>query len=85
MASAKRIQLSMQFLALSVPYKKTWTSLFSCSAFIELKKAFDTVDHKIILHYLDHYGFRGVVNKYISKRQNTTCGACAQSEAHYVS
>ena len=40
--------------------------LFSCGVFIDLKKAFDTVDHKILLHMLDHYGFRGVINKWFS-------------------
>ena len=32
----------------------------------QTEKAFDTVDHKIILHKLDHYGFRGVINKWVS-------------------
>ena len=40
--------------------------LFSCGAFIVLKKVFDTVDHKILLDRLYHYGFRGVINKWLS-------------------
>ena len=40
--------------------------LFSCGVFIDLKKAFDTASHKIILHKLDHYGFYGVINTGVS-------------------
>ena len=33
--------------------------MFTCGIFIHLKKAFDTVNHKIVLYKLNYYGFRG--------------------------
>ena len=39
-------------------------NLYSIGVFIDLQKAFDTVDHEILLSKLDYYGIRGVPNKW---------------------
>ena len=33
-----------------------------CGVFVDLQKAFNTVDHQVLLTKLDHYGIRGVSN-----------------------
>ena len=50
--------------------------LYSCGVFIDLKKAFNTVDHIILLSKLSHYGIRGIINdwlaSYLTDRTQTT-------------
>ena len=38
--------------------------------FIDLKKAFDTVDHKILLSKMEHYGIRNTSNKWFANYLN---------------
>ena len=61
--------------------------LYSCGVFIDLKKAFDTVDHIILLCKLSHHRIRGIINfaLYLTDTTQTTqVGASISSKGEIL-
>ena len=61
----------------------------TCSIFLDLQKAFDSVDHTIILKKLNHYGFRGstlnFLKSYLENRRIRIRSNGTKSDFFYVS
>ena len=61
---------------------------YTVGIFLDLKKAFDTVDHDVLLRKLDHYGFRGVSNtwfkNYLTGRFQYVCVDEVNSEKQEI-
>ena len=54
--------------------------------FVDLQKAFDTVNHQILLKKLNHYGVRGIANKWfesylVGRKQYTSINGFDSSES----
>ena len=60
----------------------------TCSVFVDLRKAFDTVNHKILLAKLDKYGIRGIsfklLESYLSDRWQYTIINASKSQKKRV-
>ena len=67
-------------LAITTIYDKLLDNLdknqYTCAIFLDIKKTFDSLDHKILLKKLDHYGFRGkiwnLMKSYLENRKICT-------------
>ena len=57
---------------------------FTIGVFLDLSKAFDTINHKILIKKLEHYDIRGIVNSwfenYLSNRKQIVKFEGTQSE-----
>ena len=73
MASVLNIQLMCRITIIDKGQQAIDQGDLSCGIFLDFSKAFDTVDHAILVEKLDFYGIRGIakdwVTSYLTNRQ----------------
>ena len=86
-----RPESSTEFVILDIVsscYENINEKLFTGLIMIDLKKAFDSVTHSILLQKLEHYGFRGNVfnlfSSYLSNRQQYVSVNNVNSSTQYI-
>ena len=61
---------------------------FAIGVFVDFQKAFDTVNHAILLRKLEHYGIRGITNNwfssYLNKRKQFVTISNTNSDLKYI-
>ena len=67
---------------LTLVYDNNHEQKYSGLIFFDIQKAFDTVDHKILIAKLEHYGIRGIAKfffeSYLQNRQQFV--ACTMNQ-----